>query len=127
MTVTGRGFATLPASDLERAKSWYAENLGLKPAQEVDGGVVYDMAEGTKVFLFTSSGKPSGTHTQVSFEVEDVEAEVRGMKSHGVQFEEYDLPGFKTEDSIVTDANGKGAWLHDSEGNLIAISERLPF
>ncbi|WP_412538248.1 VOC family protein [Longispora sp. K20-0274] len=127
MTVTGRGIATLPASDIERAKSWYAENLGLKPATESGDGLVYELAAGTKVLLFPSSGRASGTHTQVAFEVDDLEAEVRGMKAHGVVFEDYDMPGFKTENSILVEGDIVSAWLRDSEGNLIALSSKLPY
>ncbi|GIG60031.1 glyoxalase [Longispora fulva] len=127
MTITGRGVATLPASDIERAKSWYAEILGLKPAMETEQGLLYDLKAGTKVLLFPSTGRASGTHTQVAFEVDDLEAEVRGMKAHGVVFEDYDMPGFKTENSILSDGDTRSAWLHDSEGNLISISTPLPY
>ncbi|MBB6036984.1 VOC family protein [Phytomonospora endophytica] len=123
MPTIKRSVTTLPAGDLERAKSWYAENLGLKPTAEDASGLVYELDGGTKVCLFPSTGRASGDHTQVSFDVEDLEAEVNGLKANGVEFEDYDLPGFTTRNSIFTEGDAKAAWLHDSEGNMICLSE----
>ncbi|HCT77130.1 MAG TPA: glyoxalase [Micromonosporaceae bacterium] len=126
MSVTGRVFGTLPASDLARARQFYSKNLGLEPSKETDQGLTYECADHTKILLFPSMGEASGTHTQASFEVEDLEAEVKRMKANGVKFEEYDYPDFKSVNSIVIDKDGtKGAWFKDSEGNLLAISDRL--
>jgi predicted enzyme related to lactoylglutathione lyase len=69
-----------------------------------------------------SSGQPSGTHTQVGFAVDDVDAEVADLKAQGVKFEEYDFPGLKTVDGIAQIEGERGAWFKDSEGNLLAIS-----
>ncbi|WP_018349493.1 VOC family protein [Longispora albida] len=126
MTVTGRVFGTLPAKDMNRAKAFYEKNLGIKPVMDNDDGAVYELAEHTKIMLFPSTGEPSGTHTQANFECDDLDAEVRRMKANGVKFEDYDTPGLKTKDSITVDQEFRGAWFHDSEGNLIAISERMP-
>lgn len=127
MAITGRVMGTLPASDMERAKKFYAEKLGLTPSKEVADGAVFECADGTKIMLFPSSGKASGTHTQASFEVDDVRAEVKALKSRGVRFEEYAMPGFESVDSVVSDKEGiEGAWLKDSEGNLIALTNRMP-
>lgn len=126
MTVTGRVFGTLPASDLARAKDFYAHNLGLKPAKETDEGLLYECADNTRIFLFPSTGRASGNHTQAMFEVENVEAEVAEMKAHGVVFEEYDKPDFKTENGVLTMPDGgQAAWFKDSEGNLLCIGHGI--
>ncbi len=117
-------YATIPAQDLERAKSYYADTLGLKPAEERPEGVRYVCGEG-QFLLFESSGEPSGAHTQVAFLVQDVEATVAQLRQNGVVFEEYDMPGIKTEGGIAEIAGGKGAWFKDSEGNLLNIAEKL--
>jgi predicted enzyme related to lactoylglutathione lyase len=117
--------ATLPAQDIARARKFYEQRLGLTPAEVgQDGGVVYKT--GTTGFLvFPSTGKPSGDHTQLSLDVENVEATVNELKKSGVKFEDYDFPGLKTQDGIADMGDGKGAWFKDSEGNLIAISDRI--
>ena len=125
MTVTGRVLGTLPATDLARAKDFYARNLGLKPAKETDEGLVFECGNDSRILLFPSSGRASGDHTQAVFEVTNVASEVATMKANGVDFEEFDLPGMKTEGGIVTQNDVKSAFFHDSEGNLICISERV--
>jgi predicted enzyme related to lactoylglutathione lyase len=69
-----------------------------------------------------SSGQPSGTHTQVGFGVDDVEAEVADLKAKGVTFEEYDFPGLKTVDGVAEIEGERAAWFKDCEGNLLSIS-----
>jgi catechol 2,3-dioxygenase-like lactoylglutathione lyase family enzyme len=117
-------YATIPAQNLERAKSFYADKLGLKPAEEGPEGLRYRCGEGG-FLLFESSGEPSGTHTQLGWDVDDLEAAVATLREKGVVFEEYDLPGFKTVNGIADIAGERGAWFKDSEGNLLAIGERM--
>jgi catechol 2,3-dioxygenase-like lactoylglutathione lyase family enzyme len=114
---------TLPAQDLARARAFYEQKLGFKPAEEAGGGVLYESG-GTRFFVFASGGVASGSHTQMGWRVPDVEAEVRGLKAHGVAFEEYDFPGLKTVDGVAQTPGGKAAWFKDSEGNLLGIVER---
>jgi len=112
---------TLPAQDMARAKAFYRDKLGLTPTQENPAGVLYTLDAGTGFGLFPSSGKPSGTHTQMAIEVEDVERAVKDLQAKGVKFEEYDTPTLKTVDGIADLGGTKGAWFKDSEGNLIAL------
>lgn len=123
MLGNGTVSATLPAQDIERAKSFYADKLGLKPVLERDHEVMYELGGATRFALFQSSGAASGDHTQLGIEVEDFDATVADLRSNGVRFQEYDLPGFKTEDGIATLGGVRGVWIKDSEGNLLAISE----
>ena len=114
---------TLPAIDYERAKRFWGEQLGFEAVEEDPGGIEYKAGEGTSFFVFPSSGKASGDHTQASFGVSDLDATVADMKARGVTFEEYDLPEFKTENSIASMGPLRGAWFKDSEGNLIGVVE----
>jgi catechol 2,3-dioxygenase-like lactoylglutathione lyase family enzyme len=118
-------YATIPAKDLERAKSFYADKLELKPYEERPEGLRYRCGQGG-FLLFESSGEPSGTHTQLGWDVDDLEAAVATLRENGVVFEEYDLPGFKTVNGIAEIAGEKGAWFKDSEGNLLALGQRMP-
>jgi len=122
-----RAAAALPAQDLERAKAFYRDKLGLSPTMEDSGlGLLYELPSGTAFGVFPSSGKPSGTHTQMAIEVEDVEGAVNDLRAKGVKFEEYDTPGLKTVNGIADFGGSKGAWFKDSEGNLIALGVPLP-
>jgi len=113
--------ASIPCMDLERAKSFYADKLGLVPADEQPDRLFYQGNSGSGFLLFASSGAPSGSHDQIRFSVADIEAEVRDLKSRGVQFEEYDFPGFDKATSIAWVIDHSAAWFKDSEGNLLAI------
>jgi len=131
--LAGSPLATrLPAQDLNRARRWYSDRLGLEPVEERDGGLRYQCG-GVSFALFQSAGRPSGAHTQVGWEVADIDATVAELRARGVRFEEYDLPGLQTVDGIAEiDGNypskGTGeraAWFHDSEGNLIGLGQPI--
>jgi catechol 2,3-dioxygenase-like lactoylglutathione lyase family enzyme len=123
----------LPAQDLERARTFYLEKLGLEPAEARPGGLRYQCGEGS-FSLFASTGTSSGAHTQMSFEVSDLDAVTDGLRRAGVTFEEVDSPGLRTVDGIADvdgnypSAGGVGeraAWFRDSEGNLIGIGQPI--
>lgn len=118
-------YATIPAQDLDRARAFYADKLGLEPEEERPEGLRYRCGDGN-FLLFVSSGQASGSHTQLGFDVPDIQDAVERLRAKGVVFEEYDMPGFKTENGIAVIDGEKGAWFKDSEGNLLAIGERLP-
>jgi catechol 2,3-dioxygenase-like lactoylglutathione lyase family enzyme len=133
MLSDGRVAPRLPAQDLERARAFYAEKLGLEPTEERPGGLRYQLGNGEFV-LFESAGAPSGEHTQMAVEVEDLESTVAELRSRGVVFEEYDFPGLTTTDGIA-DIEGnypskgsgeRGAWFRDSEGNMIGLGQPVP-
>lgn len=102
--------ATLPASDIERAKAWYASVLQLEPIEITHSGDVWYEIGGTRL----------------NIQVPDVEAVVGELKGRGAEFEHYDYgEAFRTVDGIATDAAGqKMAWLKDPEGNIISIGAR---
>ena len=118
--------ATLPATDWERAKAWYAEKLGLKPATEDEGGAYYELGN-TGFLLYPSQFAGTNQATAAGFGVDDVPGAVARLRENGVVFEEYDLPGLKTEDGLATmEVAGRtmyGAWFKDSEGNIIALED----
>ena len=125
MKVT-RIIATIPAKDVKRAQAFYEEKLGLSKGEERSDGIVFQAEDGTGFLLFQSSGAPSGTHTQIGFEVDDFTSAIKELKGKGIRFEEYDFPGFKTVDGVAEVDGSKGAWFKDPDGNLAAITERTP-
>src|SRR5918995_224132 len=100
MLKDGKIAARIPAQDLQRARSFYAEKLGLEPSEERPGGLLYRCGEG-EFALFESAGAASGDHTQMGWEVEDIEATVKWLRARGVVFEEYDFPGLRTLNGIA--------------------------
>ena len=133
MLKEGRVATRLPARDLARARAFYADKLGLEPAEERKGGLRYVCAAG-EFALFESAGAASGDHTQMGWEVDDIDATVAELRKRGLEFEEVDVPGLKTVDGIAEVAGnypskgGKGeraAWFRDSEGNMLGVGQAL--
>src|SRR5215211_4627075 len=123
----------IPVQDLDRARRFYAEKLGLEPSEERPGGLLYRCAGG-EFALFDSAGGSPGTFTQMAWDVDDIEATVAELKARGVVFEEVDLPGLRTVDGIAEvsgnypSKGGKGeraAWFRDSEDNMLGIGEPI--
>lgn len=115
--------ATLPVQDLDRARTFYADRLGLTPTSEGPVGLRYRLPDGTRFRLFRSAGSASGTHTQLAFMVQDIDAVVSELKSRGLRFEEYDTPRLKTVDGIADLGYSRAAWFKDTEGNLLGIGQ----
>lgn len=114
--------ATLPAQDLERARSFYAERLGLIATSETETGIHY-IVGGTRFRLFRSGGSASGSHTQLALMVDDIDSQVRALRERGLEFEEYDYPNLKTVGGIADLGYARAAWFKDSEGNILGIAE----
>jgi predicted enzyme related to lactoylglutathione lyase len=116
--------AYIPASNVTRARKFYEEMVGLRPKQEYSGGVIYECG-GAEVFLYPTSNAGTSKASQAYWQVDDVEAEVAELKARGVKFEEYDMPGVAMKNSIATGGGAKTAWFRDTEGNILAVSQRL--
>jgi catechol 2,3-dioxygenase-like lactoylglutathione lyase family enzyme len=132
--LNARSVATrLPAQDLNRARAFYAEKLALEPSEERPGGLLYRCA-GAEFGVFQSAGASPGTFTQMGWTVDDIDATVAELRSRGVVFEEYDLPGLTTVDGIAEIAGNypskgsgeRAAWFRDSEGNMLGIGQPIP-
>jgi catechol 2,3-dioxygenase-like lactoylglutathione lyase family enzyme len=114
--------ATLPAADIDRARTWYEEKLGLVPVKEFEQGLRYESG-GVNFELYPSSFAGTAQNTAAGFAVDDVEAAVDELAAKGVVFEQYDFPGLKTnEKGIATFGSESAAWFKDSEGNILSVS-----
>lgn len=115
----------LPVKDLARARRFYEEKLQLDVVgAQKDGKFLYRCG-GTEIALFP---KPEGTkaqHTALSFRVADIAAEIKELKSRGVDFDDYDLPGFKTVEHVCLLGSEKAAWFRDPEGNVLCLHEDI--
>jgi catechol 2,3-dioxygenase-like lactoylglutathione lyase family enzyme len=133
MLAHARVATRLPAQDLDRARRFYADKLGLEPSEERPGGLLYRLGDG-EFALYTSAGTAPGTFTQMGFEVEDLDAAVAELVRRGVALEEVDLPGLETIDGVAEvqgnypSKGGKGeraVWFRDSEGNMLGLAQPL--
>lgn len=120
--------ARIPTQDLERARRWYSEKLGLEPVEEREGGLRYEGAAG--VFcLFASAGAADGSFTQLAFNVDDLDATVAALRARGVVFEEYEgtVGGIvEIDGNYPSKGRGeRGAWFRDSEGNMLGLGQAV--
>ena len=114
-------YAYIPAKDVARARRFYEDKVGLRAGREVAGGVVYEFGNGTAAFLYPTPNAGSSRASQAFWKVEDIEREVAALRKRGVRFEDYDMPGMKTENGIFTGGGARAAWFKDSEGNILAL------
>jgi catechol-2,3-dioxygenase len=116
--------ANVPASDLDRARRFYADTLGLTPADENPGGLVYTTSGGTTFFLYQTEYAGQAGHTIAQWHVGSVADEVRDLKAKGVEFEHYDMPGVTWDGDVATmQGMGSAAWFKDSEGNIMCLDD----
>jgi catechol 2,3-dioxygenase-like lactoylglutathione lyase family enzyme len=111
---------TLVVTDVEEAKRFYGDQLGLTLLEETPAGLRFGAGKGSQ--LTVRRGQPAGGGgTVLHFEVRDIEAVVRDLGSRGVTFEEYETP--KTVNGIAQFGPARGAWFKDPTGNVIGLRE----
>ena len=114
---------TLPVNDLTRARSFYEDKLGLKVSKATDMDVIYECGAGTMLYVWQRETGPTD-HTEAGFTVDNIEEEVKELKTKGVEFEAYDMPGLKTDENGIAKIDGyKSAWFKDPDGNIISLAE----
>lgn len=120
--------AVVAVKDIERAKEFYGGTLGLSAAaEESQDGVYYECGGGTRLFVYQSGYAGTNQATAVSWEVDDVRAEVEALQRNGVSFEEYDSIPNVTRDGAIHHAQAIGitaAWFKDPDGNILNVVSR---
>lgn len=114
---------TIPVSDLEKAKDFYENTLGLERGREEDMGVMYECGEGTGIYVYTSAGAGTSQATYASWKVDDLDEVMDELGGKGVKFEEYDMPGLKTVNGVAEAEGMRTAWFKDPDGNILAVGE----
>lgn len=116
--------ANVPVSDIDRARSFYADTLGLTPAEENPGGLIYTTGGGTTFFLYQTDYAGQAGHTIAQWHVSSVEDEVRDLRAKGLEFEHYDMPGVTWDGDVAKmEGMGSAAWFKDSEGNIMCLDD----
>lgn len=119
----------LPVVDIQRARKFYHEKLGLRIAIEDEMGILFEAGRGSSLYVYRR-GPTKADHTAAAFEVDDIEAEVADLRRKGIRFEEYNIPdmGLKTVNGIASSRSegyeDKTAWFKDTEGNILALHQR---
>jgi predicted enzyme related to lactoylglutathione lyase len=118
--------ANIPASDLKRAREFYADKLGLTPSQEFgEEALAYRTAGGTTFNVYRTEYAGKAGHTIAQWHVTDIDSEVRDLKAKGVAFEVYEaMPGVQWNGEIAEiQGMGRAAWFKDSEGNILCLDQ----
>jgi catechol 2,3-dioxygenase-like lactoylglutathione lyase family enzyme len=111
---------TLVVTDVDEARRFYAEQLGLTLLEETPAGIRFGAGKGSQLTIRRGQ-PPAGGQTVAHFEVDDIEAAVRDLASRGVTFEDYETP--KTVNSIAQFGTVRGAWFKDPAGNVLGLRE----
>jgi catechol 2,3-dioxygenase-like lactoylglutathione lyase family enzyme len=121
--------AVIAVSELDAARRFYEDRLGLVPAEQEPGqSVRYPCAGGTRIFIYRSPENAGRSPaTLAGWFVDDLDRTMDELASRGVVFERYDQPGLRTDDRGIFDAGRfRAAWVKDPDGNTMAITEVSP-
>ena len=121
--------AVLAAHDLARARTWYAEKLGLEPAISLgEMGTDIYIVNGAQVTIYQTPSAGTARSTALALVVADLHGTMAELRSRGVVFEDYDIEdGPKTVDGVAEDGSGgMAAWFTDSEGNIVNLVQLPP-
>jgi len=114
----------LPITEPDRAQQFYGERLGLAyDGRHAADEVMYQLAGGARLVLRVLPDAHPSPNTAMSFEVQDVAAEIATLESRGVTFEDYDTPGFTSVGHIVDGEGMRAAWFHDPDGNVLCLHQ----
>ena len=114
--------AVLPASDLERARRFWSDVFGLTPVRSDMGGDFY-VVGGLPLLVYETQFAGTAQNTSFGLFTDDLDRDMASLRERGVTFNDYDLPGLKTENGVVDMDGERGAWFNDSEGNIISIAQ----
>jgi catechol 2,3-dioxygenase-like lactoylglutathione lyase family enzyme len=120
--------ANVPVTDLEKARTFYSDILGLELATVEEGeSIHFRCGEGTWLELYRTRAGVGVGHTEAGFQITGIEQLVADLRDRGVVFQDYDLgDGITTIDGIATVGDSKMAWFTDPDGNIIGLFQDPP-
>ncbi|HEX6071717.1 MAG TPA: VOC family protein [Sphingomicrobium sp.] len=124
-TMLGKADATpmIAVRDLDRARSFYEDTLGLKARDDFGEGFMLESGD-TQFNVYRSEFAGTNKATSLTFEVDDIDKEVSELKGKGILFEHYDLPGLERRGDLYVGEKGfKTAWFKDPDGNILSLIE----
>jgi len=115
--------ATLAVTDLEAARTFYGDTLGLKLSHEDEGGITYESGD-SRLFVYSSDFAGTNRATAATWQVDDVDELARSLKDKGVAFEHFEMPQIAWEGDVAVMGGWRSAWFKDPTGNILAIGSR---
>jgi len=125
MSLTHRTVAMMmPVTDVDRARTFYSESLGLDyTGTDNEGSAIYALDGGSTLVLLPRPDSRPSESTAMSFEVDDITAEIGDLEQRGVVFEDYDMPDLTTVDHVAEMGAEKAAWFKDPDGNVLCLHQ----
>jgi catechol 2,3-dioxygenase-like lactoylglutathione lyase family enzyme len=126
MSLTHRSVSMmLPVTDVDRARTFYSESLGLDyTGTDEEGSALYALDGGSTLVLLPRPDSRPSESTAMSFEVDQITSEIDDLRGRGVVFEDYDLPDLRTVDHVAVMGSEKAAWFKDPDGNVLCLHEQ---
>jgi catechol 2,3-dioxygenase-like lactoylglutathione lyase family enzyme len=125
MLASAKATSGFAVDDLDAAKRFYGETLGLKLSvlDEENGLLSLNLAGGRDTFVYLKPDFTPATYTILNFEVDDVDSAVDDLTSRGVSFERYD--GFEQDEKGIARGPGPSiAWFKDPAGNILSVLQQ---
>lgn len=117
--------AVLPAADIQRARSFYHDTLGLEPSEEHPGSLIYHPVQGTAFEIYETDDAGTVGTSQMGWFTDDLDSEMEQLRERGIVFEKLDVQGVKTVRGVAGMPDAKAAWFRDTEGNLLCITQLM--
>jgi len=121
----GKADATpmIAVHDLDRARKFYEDKLGLETDDEWGEGFTLKSGD-TLINVYRSQFAGTNKATALTFDVDDIDKEVSELKEKGIFFEKYDLSGLEPRGDLYVGEGGfKTAWFKDPDGNILSLIE----
>ena len=109
--------------DIDRARKFYEDTLGLETTEEMGGEVLRVQSGDTVINIYRSEHAGTNKATALTFDVDDIDGEVRELKEKGIFFEHYDMPGLERQGDLYVAQGMKTAWFKDPDGNILSLFE----
>jgi len=121
----GKADATpmIAVKDLDRARKFYEDTLGLRTEEEWGGEGMTMKSGDTRINVYRSEFAGTNKATALTFDVDDIDSEVSTLKEKGIFFEHYDLPGLEQRGDLYVGDGMKTAWFKDPDGNILSLIE----
>ena len=121
--VLGTAIPMIAVKDIDRARQFYRDTLGLETNDAMGGEVLEVKSGDTVINVYRSEFAGTNRATALTFDVDDIEGEVNALKSKGVVFEQYDMPGLDKQGDLYVAAGMKTTWFKDPDGNILSLFE----
>lgn len=112
----------IATKDINKAREFYGGKLGLKEVKREENGDTVYLSGNTQIYVYQSDYAGTNQATYMTWDVDDIESTVDELKSKGISFEHYDLPGVTMEGDVHVVGRERAAWFKDLDGNILAVA-----